>query len=142
MKAEIGDNMKAAIGLKMKAALSKTLKAAKVRRHRDSASAHTGKHFGGFGLPGRRQRAPMVEALPDGTMATDVVITPEQVQTLVLAMTKLCNAAFRASTLGQTVQVEVPDEATAMLFRATLEETAKQRATDRMIEVVVKQAEG
>ena len=67
------------------------------------------------------------------TAAVDIAL-------VVLAVDRLGPASFRAATIGKPVQVEVPDERTASVFRAALEETRARRPTDRLISLVVRQA--
>jgi hypothetical protein len=55
----------------------------------------------------------------------------------VLAIDRLGPAAVRASASGVAVCVKAPDEATAAVFRAALDETARRRSTDRLIRIVV-----
>ena len=55
-----------------------------------------------------------------------------------LAMDRLTPALVRASIIGLPVTVEVPDERTAEVFRAALEQTRAARPTDRLVEIVVK----
>jgi hypothetical protein len=46
-------------------------------------------------------------------------------------------AAVRACASGVEVRVAAPDEATAAVFRAALAQTARRRATDQLIRIVV-----
>ncbi len=55
-----------------------------------------------------------------------------------LAMDRLTPALVRASIIGLPVTVEAPDERTAEVFRAALEQTRTARPTDRLVEIVVK----
>jgi hypothetical protein len=51
----------------------------------------------------------------------------------VLALNRLGPATFRTVSLGTSVTVTVPDDATGDIFRAALGQTQKARATDRLI---------
>jgi hypothetical protein len=62
---------------------------------------------------------------------------PDPVSLAVLAIDRLGPAAVRASASGVAVCVKAPDEATAAVFRAALDETARRRSTDRLIRIVV-----
>jgi hypothetical protein len=62
---------------------------------------------------------------------------PDPVALAVLAIDRLGPAAVRASASGVAVCVTAPDEATAAVFRAALDETARRRSTDRLIRIVV-----
>jgi hypothetical protein len=62
---------------------------------------------------------------------------PDLVSLAVLAIDRLGPAAVRACASGVAVCVQAPDEATAAVFRAALDETAQRRFTDRLIRIVV-----
>jgi hypothetical protein len=62
---------------------------------------------------------------------------PDPVRIAVLAMESLGRASMRASFTGIEVEVAVPDDATAAIFRAALSETTRNRPTDRLVRVVV-----
>lgn len=62
---------------------------------------------------------------------------PDPVKIAVLAMESLGRASMRASFTGLEVEVPVPDDATAAIFRAALSETVRTRPTDRLVRVVV-----
>jgi len=62
---------------------------------------------------------------------------PDPVRIAVLAMESVGRASMRASFTGIEVEVEVPDDATAAIFRAALSQTIRTRPTDRLIRVVV-----
>jgi hypothetical protein len=62
---------------------------------------------------------------------------PDPVKIVVLAMESLGRASMRASFTGIEVEVAVPDDATAAIFRAALSETVRNRPTDRLVRVVV-----
>jgi hypothetical protein len=59
---------------------------------------------------------------------------PDPVKIAVLAMESLGRASMRA---GVAVEVAVPDDAIAAIFRAALSETARNRSTDQLVRVVV-----
>jgi hypothetical protein len=62
---------------------------------------------------------------------------PDPVQIAVLAMESVGRASMRACFTGTEVKVSVPDDATAAILRAALSETARSRATDKLIRIVV-----
>jgi hypothetical protein len=62
---------------------------------------------------------------------------PDPVKIAVLAMEGLGRASMRASFTGIEVQVAVPDDAIAEIFRAALSETTRTRPTDKLVRVVV-----
>jgi hypothetical protein len=62
---------------------------------------------------------------------------PDPVQIAVLAMESVGRASMRACFTGTEVRVTVPDDRTAAILRAALTETARSRATDRLVRIVV-----
>jgi hypothetical protein len=102
-----------------KTALSKVAAASRrLRRHREKRARSAW-------LPGQ---AVVVQAEP---------LQPDPVKIAVLAMESLGRASMRASFTGIEVEVAVPDDATAAIFRAALSETVRTRPTDRLVRVVV-----
>jgi hypothetical protein len=63
--------------------------------------------------------------------------TPDPVLLAVLAIDRVGLAAVRACTSGVEVCVAAPDEATAIVLRAALDQTSRRRSTDRLIRIVV-----
>jgi hypothetical protein len=90
----------------------------------------------------RIQRRPRLSALGKMSLlhrfaSRQAVVTPDPVSLAVFAIERVGPAAVRACASGIEVQVAVPDEATAAVFRAALAETARRRGTDRLIRLVV-----
>jgi hypothetical protein len=65
--------------------------------------------------------------------------TPDPVSLAIFAIDRVGPAAVRACASGVEVRVAAPDEATAAVFRAALAQTARRRATDQLIRIVVDQ---
>ena len=63
--------------------------------------------------------------------------TPNPVSLAIFAIDRVGPAAVRACASGVEVRVAAPDEATAAVFRAALAETARRRATDQLIRIVI-----
>jgi hypothetical protein len=63
--------------------------------------------------------------------------TPDPVSLAIFAIDRVGPAAVRACASGVEVRVAAPDEATAAVFRAALAETARRRATDQLVRIVV-----
>ena len=63
--------------------------------------------------------------------------SPDPVSLAVFAIDRVGPAAVRACASGVEVRVAAPDEATAAVFRAALAQTARRRATDQLIRIVV-----
>ena len=62
---------------------------------------------------------------------------PDPVSLAIFAIDRVGPAAVRACASGVEVRVAAPDEATAAVFRAALAQTARRRATDQLIRIVV-----
>lgn len=61
----------------------------------------------------------------------------DQIALVRLAMEKFSVALMRCSAIGSSSTVTVPDEDTAEIFRAALQDGAKTTPTLRLIDVVV-----
>jgi hypothetical protein len=68
---------------------------------------------------------------------TPALAGPDPVLVAVLAMERFGRASMRACFTGAEVCVAVPDAATAAIFEAAIAETARSRATDRLIRIVI-----
>lgn len=86
---------------------------------------------------GREQRSKPEPAADRFAGSARHASAPDPVQIAVLAMQILGPASMRASCTGTEVRVSAPDEAMAAIFRAALAETGRNRATDRLIRVVI-----
>jgi len=87
----------------------------------------------------RREKRARPDWLPGPSLKSTrpAPIEPDPVRIAVLAMESLGRASMRASFTGVEVEVTVPDDATAAIFRAALAETIRNRPTDRLVRVVV-----
>jgi hypothetical protein len=86
-------------------------------------------------LPGCR---PGHLSAPPSTPAVVVpASSPDPIELVVLAIERLAPASFRSATLGQAVEVAVPDAETAAVFRAALARTSPRRSTDRLLSIVI-----
>jgi hypothetical protein len=63
--------------------------------------------------------------------------TVDPVALTMMAVNQLGPATMRTATNGKSLQIEVPDERVAQIFRAALEEMQKKRTTDRLVDIVV-----
>ena len=84
----------------------------------------------------RIKRRSLLRLLLPGQPAIEDSV-PDPVRLAVLAIDTIAGATMRASFTGTEVHVAAPDEATASILRAALAETARTRATDRLIRVTV-----
>jgi hypothetical protein len=110
-------------------------------RHR--AFSATMSHLAAAGRRIRRRRdqrgkkgKSLLRLLLPGQSAAQVSL-PDPVKLAVLAIDRVAGASMRASCTGTAVEVSAPDEATASVLRAALAQTARNRATDRLIRVTV-----
>ena len=82
------------------------------------------------------KRKSLLRALVSGKPVPSVSV-PDPVRVAVLAIDMVAAASMRASWTGAEVHIVAPDEATASILRAALAETARNRATDRLIRITV-----
>jgi hypothetical protein len=68
-------------------------------------------------------------------LRVDSAIDPETVAMIAFAIDRLGPASMKASWIGRPVEINVPDAATAALFRAALDVTGRRRSTDRLITI-------
>ena len=61
----------------------------------------------------------------------------DQAALVALALTRLSPACARVAVTGLPLTVTVPDAHTAEVFRAALAQSAEQRASDRLVRIVV-----
>lgn len=74
-----------------------------------------------------------------GTIAARAAAAPgpDPVMIATLAIDHVGLATVRAVAGGIEVRVSAPDEATAAVFRTALANTARRRATDRLVRIIV-----
>jgi len=89
---------------------------------------------GRFGL----RRRPTGGKAPAFPFFTEII---DPVDLTVMALNILAPALNRANTTGKKVTVTVPDEQTGAIFRAALVQSQQTRATDRLVEIVIDQAD-
>ena len=86
----------------------------------------------------RRSRRHALQQMPRlQQLAPQPVAAPDPVSVAIFAIDRVGPAAVRACASGVEVRVTAPDEAIAAVLRAALVETARRRATDRLIRIVV-----
>jgi hypothetical protein len=73
--------------------------------------------------------------IPDQAKVKEAAADP--VKVAVLAIEAVGRASVRACFTGTEIDVAAPDEATASVLREALTETARTRATDRLIRITV-----
>ena len=62
-------------------------------------------------------------------------IDSDTVAMIAFAIDRLGPASMKASWVGRPIEIDVPDAATAALFRAALDLTGRRRSTDRLITI-------
>ena len=85
----------------------------------------------------KRGRAPQPSSTALMAPQAPALAGPDPVRVAILAMERLGRASMRACFTGAEVCVAVPDAATAAIFEAAIAETARSRATDRLIRIVI-----
>jgi hypothetical protein len=93
--------------------------------------------FTGKRRPRGRARLGWRKILLDRLAPAPASMTPDPVSLAIFAIDRVGPAAVRACASGVEVCVAAPDEATAAVFRAALAQTARRRATDQLIRIVV-----
>jgi len=83
----------------------------------------------------RPRRKSLLRLFMTDKTADDAVADP--VKVAVLAIDTVAAASMRAAFTGAAVHVAAPDEATASVLREALADTARRRATDRLIQITV-----
>jgi hypothetical protein len=116
--------MKKTLG--MKATLGRMLTETRRKRRRDPRRRATPPRHKLFRLPGR---APPIAAPPAGFTESEAVAM------IRLAIDRVGPASVRAVWLGTPVRVPVPDERVAAVFRSALDQSRRQRPTDRLVEI-------
>jgi hypothetical protein len=66
---------------------------------------------------------------------SDAAVDPGTVAMIAFAIDRLGPASMKAHWVGRPIEIDVPDAATAALFRAALDITARHRSTDRLITI-------
>ncbi len=110
---------------KMKSAFAKVVLAAKARGTAKEKAQQAFAAFAEFGFADGFDR--LLES-------QDIT---ENASLVALALTRLSPACSRVAVTGLPLTVTVPDLRTAEVFRAALIESAKQRASDRLVRIVV-----
>ena len=85
----------------------------------------------------KRGRTPQPPSTALMAPQAPALVGPDPVRVAILAMERLGRASMRACFTGAEVCVAVPDAATAATFEAAIAETARSRATDRLIRIVI-----
>lgn len=135
----------AVLSSKMREAMAKVMAAAKARRERRATAPATtrgrlkaalspSRWRAGAGrwLPGRMQAGGMV-------VVREAVVAPAAVDAALVAeaLVRLAPAASRAALYGTEVTLRLDDERLAEVFRLALDQTAKERPTNRLVKIIV-----
>jgi hypothetical protein len=115
--------MKKTLG--MRATLGRMLTETRRKRRRDPRRRVTSPRHKLFRLPGRPIAAPPAAGFTES----------EAVAMIRLAIDRVGPASVRAVWLGTPVRVPVPDERVAAVFRSALDQSRRQRPTDRLVEI-------
>lgn len=110
---------------KMKSTFAKVVLAAKARGTAKEKAQQALAAFAEFGFMDLYEREAARREIPD------------KAALVALALTRLSPACARVAVTGLPLTVTVTDPHTAEVFNAALHESAKQRASDRLVRVVV-----
>lgn len=125
MKTAATENKSVVIRKKMKTAFAKVLLAAKARGTAKEKAQQALAAFSEFNFMDAYGRPAPVEDVPD------------KAALVALALMRLSPACARVAVTGLPHTITVPDAYTAEVFRAAIVESAKQRASDRLVRIVV-----
>jgi hypothetical protein len=130
----------------MHEAMAKVMAAARARRERRATAPVTARGRLKAALSPARWRAGAGRWLPARVETGGMVVVQEHVPAKLAAadaalvaeaLVQLAPAASRAALYGTEVTVRLDDQRLAEVFRAALEQTAKERPTNRLVKIVV-----
>ena len=126
MRTAATENKSVVIRQKMKTAFAKVLLAAKARGTAKEKAQQALAALAEFGfVDGYEQRQAQIQDVPD------------KAALVAMALIRLSPACARVAVTGLPHTITVPDAHTAEVFRAAIAESAKQRASDRLVRIVV-----
>lgn len=125
MKPAAAENKSVVIRQKMKSAFAKVLLAAKARGTAKEKAQQALAAFSEFGFMDAYERPTPVQDVED------------KAALVAMALMRLSPACVRVAVTGLPATITVPDAHTAEVFRAAIAESAKQRASDRLVRIVV-----
>lgn len=115
---------------KMKSAFAKVLLAARARGTAKEKAQQALAAFAEFGFIDAYERPPVPQSLADQQL-------PDPAELIALALMRLSPACARVAVTGLPHTITVPDAYTAEVFRAAIAKSAKERASDRLVKIVV-----
>lgn len=130
MRTDITENKSVVIRQKMKSAFAKVLLAARARGTAKEKAQQALAALADFGFVDAYDRQAQTP------MDTSTLI-PDQATLVAMALTRLSPACARVAVTGLPLTVTVPDAYTAEVFRAAIAQSAKERASDRLVRIVV-----
>ena len=125
MKPAATENKSVVIRQKMKSAFAKVLLAAKDRGTAKEKAQQALAALSEFGFMDADERPTPVSDVED------------KAAMVAMALMRLSPACVRVAVTGQPHTITVPDAHTAEVFRAAIAESAKQRASDRLVRIVI-----
>ncbi len=133
MRTAITENKSVVIRQKMKSAFAKVLLAAKARGTAKEKAQQALAALAEFGFVEGYDR----QAVDGYGRQADVPSVPDQASLVAMALIRLLPACARVAATGLPHTLTVPDSHTAEVFRAAIVESAKQRASDHLVRIVV-----
>lgn len=130
MRADLTENKSVVIRQKMKSAFAKVLLAARARGTAKEKAQQALAAFAEFGFVDAYERQPASVSIVDQRI-------PDQAALVAMALIRLSPACARVAVTGLPHTVTVPDAHTAEVFRAAIAQSAKTRASDHLVRIVV-----
>jgi hypothetical protein len=130
MRTDVTENKSVVIRQKMKSAFAKMVLAARARGTAKEKAQQALAALAEFGFVDGFDR--QAEAQMDRTARIS-----DQAALVALALMRLSPACARVAITGLPHTVTVPDAYTAEVFRAAIAKSAKQRASDHLVKIVV-----
>lgn len=130
MRTAVTENKSVVIRQKMKSAFAKVLLAARARGTAKEKAQQALAALAEFGFVEGYDRQPE-------THIDRSALVAEQAALVALALVRLSPACARVAVTGLPHTVTVPDADTAEVFRAAIAQSAKVRASDHLVKIVV-----
>ena len=130
MRADVTENKSVVIRQKMKSAFAKVLLAARARGTAKEKAQQALAAFAEFGFIDAYERPPTSRPMADQQIHDEAAL-------VALALIRLSPACARVAVTGLPHTVTVPDAHTAEVFRAAIAKSAQERASDRLVRIVV-----
>ena len=137
MRSALPETKSVVIRDKMKSALTKVWLAARARHAATFKNPEEYGVFAEIGMIDGLERFLDAQAMQDSLQEELHAHQRREVELVALALERLSPACMRCAVTGLPQTVTAPDARTAEVFRAAIAASAKGRASDRLVKVVV-----